>query len=79
MSDTLTEAILAAGRELGEYHTWCFDDDGSIEPNTEQPFFQVMYKHLRPLCMPGGFITSEIAAAKAKLAALEKLQLEDKQ
>lgn len=70
MKDPLTEAILSAGRELGEVHNWSFEDDGSMEPSFECPYTQVLLKHITPLMHPE-FRLARIAALKAEIAALE--------
>ena len=47
--DELTRAILRAGDELAIKYGWCFDGDPGCPPNTDNPFIEVVRKHVLPL------------------------------
>lgn len=72
MNDPLTEAILAAGRELGHEHGWTFDGGVEKAPKETSVFTQVLLKHLAPLSEQArkDYLGAELSATRAKLRTL---------
>ena len=71
--DALTTALLAAGEELGREHNWNFGEGDSDRPEPDDPFIEVVRKHLAPL-MTGDWIEARRVGLNAELKFLEQLE-----
>ena len=68
-ANPLTQAILAAGKELADAHGWNFD--GDPYPAENSVFVEVMTIYLEPL-VGEGWKAARIKALKAELEELEQ-------
>ena len=72
-SDPLTQAILAAGAELGREHNYSFGDCADARPDEQDEFTTVLFKHIAPLLSLDGLIQARCEMLRSELAVLEAM------
>ena len=71
IENQLLEVLMRAAEELRDEHGWFFDNEGD-PPRFDNPFFDVLFKHVSPLIDFDQYKKARIAALKKELEFLEE-------